>query len=88
MISVPFECMAGKKGKFLHIRSDEELHAALKAAADRSCRKDTDQARYLLRLALGLQTDEAEMAEVKTRLQRMTAVSDSNSLPRKGGTSR
>jgi hypothetical protein len=45
--------MGGKKD-FIHIRSDSELKAALDAAAKRADRKYTDQARYLLRLALGL----------------------------------
>lgn len=82
---VTFESMekGGKKGKFLHIRSDEELHAALQAAAQRACRRDTDQARYLLRMALGLQIDEVDLHEVKQRVKRLRSVHDSRGS--KGG---
>lgn len=43
-----------KKADFIHIRSDEELKAALEADAAKHDRKLTDHARYLLRVALGL----------------------------------
>lgn len=46
--------MDDKKNDFIHIRSDAELKAALDLAAKRADRKYTDQARYLLRLVLGL----------------------------------
>ena len=44
----------GKKDKYIHIRSDEELKAALADSAKRHMRKQSDEARYLLMQSLGL----------------------------------
>lgn len=44
----------GKKEKYIHIRSDEQLKAALADSAKRHLRKETDEARYLLMLSLGM----------------------------------
>lgn len=52
--------MAGKKTTFFHIRMDPELKQALQAAAARADRSETDQARHILRLALGLKEPEHE----------------------------
>jgi hypothetical protein len=52
----------GGKNEFIHIRADDELKAALKQAAQRADRKDSDQARHLLRLALGLITEDEDRA--------------------------
>jgi hypothetical protein len=43
-----------KKNEFIRIRSDDELKQALRDAALRYDRQESDQARYLLRCALGL----------------------------------
>jgi len=58
-----------KKAKFLHIRSDERLHEALKASAGRAHRTMQDQARYLLEKALGI--DFGEDAAIEHRLLAM-----------------
>lgn len=55
----------GGKNEFIHIRADEELKAALKKAAERYDRKDADQARYILRMALGLIPEGNEDYRVK-----------------------
>jgi len=44
-----------KKTQFIRIRVDEDLKRALKEAADRDDRSEADQARHILRKALGLQ---------------------------------
>jgi len=59
----------GKKSKFIRVRADEELKVALKEAADAAERKESDQARYILRVALGLVAAE-EAALYKTRFTR------------------
>lgn len=51
--------MGGKK-EFIHIRSDERLHKALKESAERAHRKMQDHARYLLEKALGIDSNEDE----------------------------
>jgi ribosomal protein L29 len=76
----------GKKEEYIRIRSDEELKRALKAAAERSDRKEADQTRYLLRLALGLVDAEKDVKEIKARIAQMGTVE--SSAPRKGGHSR
>lgn len=43
-----------KKNEFIRIRVDEELKTALKEAAAREDRQESDQARYILRRGLGL----------------------------------
>lgn len=48
----------GKKEKYIHIRSDEDLKAALKESAGKHMRKESDEARYLLMKALGLLIEE------------------------------
>ena len=47
-----------RKKWFLRVRCDEELYRALNASADHCDRRKADQARYILRLALGLNVDE------------------------------
>lgn len=74
-----------KKDDFIHIRSDEELHAALAESAARSDRKMTDQARYILRMALGLSDEGTERDRLKTNTKKLTAVEDKPT--RKGGAS-
>lgn len=51
----------GGKNDFIHIRSDERLHRALKESAERAHRKMQDQARYLLEKALGIDSNEDEV---------------------------
>lgn len=43
-----------KKNEFIRIRADNELKKALTEAAERHDRQEADQARYILRVALGL----------------------------------
>lgn len=50
------------------MRSDEELKEALRISAARSDRKEADQARFLLRLALGL-TDDRESRDAQARMR-------------------
>lgn len=83
IIKIPF---MSKKGDFIHIRSDEELHAALEESAARSDRKMTDQARYILRMALGLSDEGMERDRLKTNTKKLSAVEEKS--PRKGGHSR
>lgn len=59
--------MGGKKD-FIHIRAGDDLKAALKASADRACRKESDHARYLLSLMLGL-IDDSETHAIVQRIQ-------------------
>lgn len=59
-----------KKTEIMHIRVDPELKAALKKLADRFDRKDTDQARYILRMALGLIPEEKEDYRAQEETQR------------------
>ncbi len=47
-----------QKKWFLRVRCDEELFKAINASADHCDRRKADQARYILRLALGLNVDE------------------------------
>ena len=44
----------GKKTKYIHIRADDDLKAALGRAAAKDVRSEADEARYLLLKALGL----------------------------------
>jgi len=53
-------CSMGKNSEYIRIRADNELKAALKAAAERQDRKESDQARFILRRALGLVAAEDE----------------------------
>lgn len=55
---------------FLRVRCDKELKVALKASADISDRTQADQVRYILRLALGLSTEEEEKERLVNRLKR------------------
>lgn len=48
----------GGMDKYIHIKSDDELKAALAESAKRHMRKETDEARYLLMKALGLLIEE------------------------------
>lgn len=57
-----------KKSKFIRIRSDDELKAAIAAAAAKSDRQEADQARYILRVALGLLEPEGDHV-YETRLK-------------------
>jgi hypothetical protein len=50
--------VSGKKTDYIHIRSDQELKTALERAAKAADRTIADQARYLLRIALGLREPE------------------------------
>lgn len=86
MQAVGFSSMS-KKDEFIRIRSDEELKAALKEDASRVDRKEADQARYLLRVALGLIDPAEETADVRRRLTKLTAVSHEPDR-QKGGRSR
>jgi len=63
----------GGKNEFIHIRADEELKAALKKAAQRYDRKDSDQARYILRMALGLIPEGNEDYRVKKEEEKESA---------------
>lgn len=56
------------KDWFLRIRCDEPLRKALNASAEACDRKKADQARYILRLALGLNVDE-ETDRISARLK-------------------
>ncbi len=47
-----------RKNWFLRVRCDEALYRAIMASADHCDRRKADQARYILRLALGLNVDE------------------------------
>lgn len=73
----------GKKDEYIRIRSDEDLKLALKQAADRSDRKESDQARYLLRLALGLIDDE-EAQIVRRRIKAIVPVEPDSSSHKRG----
>ncbi len=64
-------CTMAKKDEFIRIRADEDLKAALHEAAQRSDRKEADQARYLLRIALGLVDASAEVEQVQKRLNKL-----------------
>ena len=66
----------GGKNDFIHIRSDEELKRALKESAIQSDRKEADQARFLLRLALGLSNEEKIVRAAKKRIAQMQAASE------------
>lgn len=44
----------GKKSEHIRIRADEELKKALKEAAERECRTEADQARYIILSHFGL----------------------------------
>lgn len=48
----------GGMNKYIHIKSSEQLKAALEESAKRHMRKETDEARYLLMKALGLLVEE------------------------------
>lgn len=50
----------GGKNAFIHIRSSERLHAALKESAERAHRTMQEHARYLLEKALGIDHNEDE----------------------------
>jgi len=56
------------KTYFSRFRCDKELKLALQASADLADRQIADQARYILRLALGLNTPE-EDERIRTRLR-------------------
>jgi hypothetical protein len=75
-----------KKDEFIRIRSDEDLKAALKEAAARSDRKEADQARYLLRIALGLIDPEEDAREVTRRVQKVGSTPSEESRAIKSGT--
>lgn len=53
MARLAFPIMA-KKNEFIRIRADNDLKKALAEAAERHDRQEADQARYILRVALGL----------------------------------
>ena len=57
-----------RKTSFLRVRCDAELYRALNASADHCDRRKADQARYILRLALGLNVDE-EADRISTRVK-------------------
>lgn len=57
-----------QKRWFLRVRCDEELYRAINASADHCDRRKADQARYILRLALGLNVD-AETDRISDRLK-------------------
>lgn len=59
----------GNKEKFIRIRVDDTLKRALGKAADKSRRKEADQARYILEVALGL--IEPEDTAVQERLAKI-----------------
>lgn len=56
-----------KKNEFLRVRADEALKAALKASAERCRRKEADQARYILEVALGLIQEEGPLFMERTQ---------------------
>mgnify|MGYP001606058153 CR=1 FL=1 len=76
--SLAFQAMS-KKDEFIHIRSDEELKLALEESAARCDRKITDQARYILRMALGLSEEGGERERLQGRTKAMRGT------PHKGG---
>jgi hypothetical protein len=57
-----------RKNFFLRVRCDQELNKAIHASADHCDRRKADQARYILRLALGLNVDE-ETDTISSRLK-------------------
>lgn len=57
-----------QKNWFLRVRCDEALYKAIHASADHCDRRKADQARYILRLALGLNVDE-ETDRISDRLK-------------------
>lgn len=57
-----------RKNWFLRVRCDEELYRAINASADHCDRRKADQARYILRLALGLNVDQ-ETDRISDRLK-------------------
>ena len=57
-----------RKTYFMRLRCDEELYKALNASADHCDRRKADQARYILRLALGLNVDE-ETERINERMR-------------------
>lgn len=58
----------GRKTSFLRVRCDYELYKAIAASAERDDRRKADQARYILRLALGLNADD-ESDRITARLK-------------------
>lgn len=61
--------MADKKDVFIRVRSDEELKKALQERASHEDRSEADEARHLLRIALGLKepvADPVYVAESRT----------------------
>ena len=58
----------GRKSSFLRVRCDSELYKAIVDSAEHSDRRKADQARYILRLALGLNVDE-ETDRIGSRLK-------------------
>lgn len=76
-----------KKDEFIHIRADEELHAALEESAKRCDRKRADHARYILRMALGLSNEGMEREHLEGNLKKLTQVSGT-SKPKRGGSHR
>lgn len=79
IIKIP---LMSKKDEFIHIRSDEELQAALKASAARSDRKITDQARYILRMALGLSDEGTERERIQANTKKLASVPETPKLKR------
>lgn len=61
-----------KKG-FIRIRSDKELKDALKNAAAQDDRQEADQARHLLRVALGLSPAKTVCGETLEELKKRVA---------------
>lgn len=59
-----------KKNEFLRVRANEALKAALRASAERSRRKEADQARYILEVALGLIEEEGPLFRERTQALR------------------
>lgn len=57
-----------RKTFFLRVRCDDEMLRALNASADHCDRRKADQARYILRLGLGLNVDE-ETDTISSRLK-------------------
>lgn len=57
---------AEKKTESIRIRVDAEMKMVLNEMADRDDRTEQDEARHLLRIALGLKPSETRASEKKT----------------------
>jgi hypothetical protein len=76
--------VSGKKTDYIHIRSDQELKTALERAAKGADRTIADQARYLLRIALGLREPEPPPAIAARSLGRQGSGEEHGSPKRRG----